>query len=514
MTADVQLDTLEAKGLIRLATVRPELEYLFRHVLVQDAAYGSLLKTERRDLHGRVGAALEALYPERRAELAPVLAMHFEQAGETDKAIDYYIEGGREGAIRNAFHEAFAAYGRAGELVEDLVTAGGSAAAGDERNRRRRVEIAFGRAQVGYSFLAPEDMITILEDIEPEAETLGDLDLVGRINMLIALGRTQNGDSPSDPKVKRALDRMTEVGEALGDPSLRALSLSILGLSNVFAGSVRFGVDTLEEAVPLLEGRDSIGAAFARGALAMGYAILGEWDRAEAAATNAREIAKRGDLIAQLDAQIAESMLRSLRGQLDQAVPLARDCVERATETGASACIVASAWILGDAYARQGRFGDAKAILKHGSDVSLVVDRKVWRPTLQAWLGSVVAALGEVPEGEYEEALATSRSIGNKLGEAGILWKRAETESARGEHDAAIADLTASAGLLEGEGARPNLARVLRSWGETLVAAGRPAEAEPVLQRSLRLFEELDLGPEAAAVRTRLAIGDAKIAFS
>ena len=41
--SDIQLDTLEAKGLIRLATLRPELEYLFRHALVQDAAYGSLL---------------------------------------------------------------------------------------------------------------------------------------------------------------------------------------------------------------------------------------------------------------------------------------------------------------------------------------------------------------------------------------------------------------------------------------------------------------------------------------
>ena len=49
-TADLQLDTLEAKGLIRLATIDPELEYLFRHALVQDAAYESLLKQERRSI--------------------------------------------------------------------------------------------------------------------------------------------------------------------------------------------------------------------------------------------------------------------------------------------------------------------------------------------------------------------------------------------------------------------------------------------------------------------------------
>ncbi|MGQ5491103.1 hypothetical protein ACUH78_19890, partial [Thauera sp. ZXT1-4] len=82
--------------------VRPDLEYLFRHALLQDAAYGSLLKQERRELHGRVAEALEQLYPERRDELAPVLAMHFEQAGEHDKAVDYFIAGGRHALEANA----------------------------------------------------------------------------------------------------------------------------------------------------------------------------------------------------------------------------------------------------------------------------------------------------------------------------------------------------------------------------------------------------------------------------
>src|SRR5215813_7132866 len=103
MTAspDVQLETLEAKGLIKLATLRPELEYLFRHALVQDAAYGSLLKQERRELHGLVGEALEELFPDRRDELAPVLAMHYEQAGETDRAIDCLVDVGRQARAKN-----------------------------------------------------------------------------------------------------------------------------------------------------------------------------------------------------------------------------------------------------------------------------------------------------------------------------------------------------------------------------------------------------------------------------
>src|SRR5574341_2406558 len=85
-----QLTEIESAGLIRLAQVEPELEYLFRHGLVQDAAYESLLKQHRADLHGRVGAALESLYPDRREELAATLARHFDAAGESAKAAAYY----------------------------------------------------------------------------------------------------------------------------------------------------------------------------------------------------------------------------------------------------------------------------------------------------------------------------------------------------------------------------------------------------------------------------------------
>ena len=77
---------------------------------VQDAAYESLLKQERRELHGRVGEALEELYPERAGELAPVLAMHFEQAGETEQGDRLLRRRRRSTRVeQNAIQEAFAA---------------------------------------------------------------------------------------------------------------------------------------------------------------------------------------------------------------------------------------------------------------------------------------------------------------------------------------------------------------------------------------------------------------------
>jgi tetratricopeptide (TPR) repeat protein len=291
----------------------------------------------------------------------------------------------------------------------------------------------------------------------------------------------------------------------------------LVGLSKVFAGNnIREGVAALEEALPLMEmsQSDTIGAAFARGALAIGYANLGEFDKAEAATARANEIAEKGgDLIAQLDAMIAESLVRSARGQLDRAVPLAKECVERSEETGATACAIASSWILGDAFHRAGRLEEARDVLKRGSEISSVLDRRVWRPTLQAWLGTTMQALGEGTDGDWDEALETARSIDNKIGEAGILGKRAESLIARGEFDAARADFEAGTAIAEELGLRPWLARTLRTWGEALRAAGRADEAEPILKRSLALHEQLGLDDEASSLRAVLAVGDMKLRF-
>ncbi len=507
MTAETQIDTLEAKGLIRLATVQPEIEYLFRHALVQDAAYGSLLKQERRGLHAQVGEALEALYPDRREELAAVLAMHFEQAGETDKAIDYLIAAGNYGTKRNAIREAHGAFERAAALLPP----GGPGS--DPALRRRDVEVRLGRIESGFSFLPADDIRDGLEALVPDVEAVADDQIAAKVHMLIALGLLQMGEAPESPPVKRSLDRMEEIGARIGDPSLQALPLALIGLNNVFAGSVRDGVAQLSEALPKLgDGPGSIATAFARGSLGVGHAILGDFEAAEEATRSSTEIAKRGDVISQLDAMIMDAMVRSMKGDLEGALPLARECVDLAEGTGAAACLMASSWVLGDGFHRQGRFEEARDVLARGAAVSELVDRKVWRPTLQAWLRTSDFALTGA-EADFEDELATTRGINNRVGEANILTKRAEVAVQRGDLAAAIADFEAATATFEAEGARPSLARTLRSWGEALRSAGRMDEAEPLFRRALALFEETGIEREAAAIRTILSLGATRLAF-
>ena len=487
------LDTLEARGLIRLATIQPELEYLFRHWLVQEAAYGSLLKQERRQLHRLVGDALEELYPDRRDELAAVLALHYEQAGENERAVEYLVIAGGQALARNALTEAYSAYDRALTLLPaptetdppDLL--------------RRRLEVGLGRAHAGYSMLPITALVDALASLVPGAEQLGDPRLLARLHVDLALARSHAGESVQTPAVQHSLARAEELGGELGDPSLRAIPLAIIGIQQVFNGPVLDGVAALEEAVPLLElGPDSVTTAFARGTLAIGLARLGRFAEADRAARYAVELAERGDLIAQLDAQIAASVVASERGDLAGAVPIAEACVLRAEETGATACAVVSTWILGDVYQRMDRLVDASRTLGRGTELANVVDRMVWRPTLQAWLSSTAAALGEPAEPDaWEEILATARSIGNRFGEAGILHMRGAAAMRDGDTTAAIDDLAAAAAIREELGTRPSLARVLVPLGLALRSAGREAEAETHLRRAAQLFTELGISAEA-----------------
>ncbi len=102
---ETQLTTLETSGLIRAADVEPELEYLFRHALIQDAAYESLLKSDRRVLHRAVAETLEQLYPDQHDELAAVLALHFAAAQDQPKAIAYYRRAAQHAVGRYAYEE-------------------------------------------------------------------------------------------------------------------------------------------------------------------------------------------------------------------------------------------------------------------------------------------------------------------------------------------------------------------------------------------------------------------------
>ena len=93
-------------GLVFQRGAPPAAEYLFKHALVQDAAYGTLLRRTRQQLHARIAAALEARFPDRAAREPEALARHFSEAQQPERAVDYWLAAGRRSLQRSANQEA------------------------------------------------------------------------------------------------------------------------------------------------------------------------------------------------------------------------------------------------------------------------------------------------------------------------------------------------------------------------------------------------------------------------
>jgi class 3 adenylate cyclase/tetratricopeptide (TPR) repeat protein len=103
---DRHLGTLIRLDMIREASRLPEVEYTFRNPLTQEAVYKTILLKRRRAFHRRVGEAIEALYPERMESLYSVVAYHFSQAAEHEKAISYYRKASLRSVSVYAYEEA------------------------------------------------------------------------------------------------------------------------------------------------------------------------------------------------------------------------------------------------------------------------------------------------------------------------------------------------------------------------------------------------------------------------
>jgi class 3 adenylate cyclase len=84
----------------------PELEYIFKHSLTQEVAYNSLLLKRRKEIHGKIGKAIEQIYGERLEEFLEMLAYHFDQGEVWDKAVSYLRQAGERAIKKSAYVEA------------------------------------------------------------------------------------------------------------------------------------------------------------------------------------------------------------------------------------------------------------------------------------------------------------------------------------------------------------------------------------------------------------------------
>jgi serine phosphatase RsbU (regulator of sigma subunit) len=247
------LGTLESAGLIQVAKVEPDLEYFFSHSMVQDAAYASLLEDDRKKLHLAVGNAIESLYPERRKELAAVLGYHFTEAGQDERALDYFLIAGDSALSSYANKEAEMQYRSAlglmccsGPQIARLHSGLGEALYRQDRfieaSEAFREGIKVHRsmddidgvarlyARLGrvawYAGNRPEGLKVCLEGLEVVKDAP---DSLGKVRLIHEAARAYyfNGDSEKAmPLCRQAL----KLAEEFGDTYLQADALATLGI--------------------------------------------------------------------------------------------------------------------------------------------------------------------------------------------------------------------------------------------------------------------------------------------
>jgi class 3 adenylate cyclase/predicted ATPase len=137
------LSQLEVAGLVFARGARPRSTYTFKHALVQDTAYGTLLRGKRQQLHARIAEALPRLFPERAAVEPELLANHYTEAAQIEDAIEYWRRAGTRAIERSANTEAIAHLSKGLRLVENL----------PEDTARGRQEVAL-RSHLGIALMS------------------------------------------------------------------------------------------------------------------------------------------------------------------------------------------------------------------------------------------------------------------------------------------------------------------------------------------------------------------------
>lgn len=323
------LDTLRALGLIQQTHVLPEVTYRFKHVLVQEVAFESLLQHQRKDVHLRVGQAIEALHPNLINEQPDVLAHHFSRAEDWEKAAGYGLKAARRAHRLSQFSEALSALESAEKwllkLPDDSTRQNKRVEMLLEQERlceimglRRRqqelidellalLEAACDRAGLAEVYLRQGDVYTLLRRFETAEEALDTSlqlsrarsDEVGERNALRSLGLLRWHQERNEEALERVREALA-IDRKRGNTDGVAGDLSNLG--NIFKGMGNYqeALTHLEEALELTRAsHNPLKQGYVLHILANIYRALGNIDQAVAFFKEAIDVCTQHRLLVQ-----------------------------------------------------------------------------------------------------------------------------------------------------------------------------------------------------------------------
>jgi class 3 adenylate cyclase/predicted ATPase len=456
------LSHLISAGLAFRQGVPPHATYLFKHALVQDAAYGTLLREPRRALHARIAETLEGRFAVIAEAQPELLARHCSEAGLIEKAVIYWGKAGQRSLERSALAEAIAQFTRALDQIAILPAT----------PALRREEI---NLQVA--------LITPLMHIKGYAA----------------------------PETKAAEERarlLIEQAEALGEPPQDPLLLFSVLYGFWVANFVDFNGDVMRDlAAQILTRAEKQGTTgpLMIGHRLMGTSLLATGDIAEGRAHLDRALAlydpaEHRALAARFgqDVGVAIRSFRSLAfwllGYPEAALADSNKAVSDARQIGQAATLIYALGLAPLTHVHRGNYAAASALADEMAAVGEETGAVFWKGLAvlnQGWLlaltGKVSASVQIITSG-----ITTWRSTGATIWMPFYLLLLARAFAELGQHDEAWRCIGEAMSAVETTGERWCQAEIYRGTGEiALLSSGADtAKAEAHFGRALEVARE------------------------
>jgi class 3 adenylate cyclase/predicted ATPase len=493
----VSLDRLADADLLFVEGAPPQATYRFKHALIQDAAYDSLLKSRRQALHRRAAEILRD-DPERAAAEPEVIAHHFTQAGLDDLAIEWWGRAGDQALRRSAFQEAISHLGKAIEMADKAAGEKVAGASGE----RRHLHVAYGNALVaarGYG--APETTEAFVRARESAA---GDKDAPERLaaDWGLWVGSVIRGELPAARTHAQAF--LGDL-EARPDSSEGCVAHRVMGVTHWFAGEYCEARDQLERALELFQpGRDD-DLAFRFGHdtgvavmhfLALALWPLGEVERAVSLVRAAEaRIVRLAHIGTRAYGKKYAAMFELMRDDLSRVAPNAMELARLAREHELPFWGAFGVFLEGAARAESGAAGGGLEAMRRGAELLRDQDVLVFDGLMKIALAEGEARAGDVDRAVavLDEALATCDRTGHRAFEAELHRVRGEMLLKRDPAETASAEETfrTAIAVARRQATRSFELRAALSLAKLYQSTARPVDADAVLAPALEGFTRL-----------------------
>jgi len=500
------LDQLIGAGLLFRRGQPPQAIYSFKHALIQDAAYASLLRSHRQQLHAQAARALETRFPEVVETQPELVAHHYTEAGLVSPAISYWLQAGQRAGAGSSHQEAIAHLRNGLRLLDQLP------ASAERAQHELPLQIALGYSLVALGGVASAAAEESFARCLALSRTIGNAPELFPAIYGLALFHVARAEYAEALELAETCRRLAEAQQNAG---LLGLTFFGLAAARFFRGEFRLAREAAERGVALYDERQHAGLArtYSRdfGVMCLLYkgwtsSLTGYPDAArrelQACVALARRLEHRHGLASALgNVAYGYHFLRESSAALALAEE-ERDLAgaERFVYWRAHADVMIG-WALADL----GRTTEGLALLGEGIAAWRSVGSRVCLPSYLARhaeayrdAGQIQAALATV-----EEGLRHVAQTGERLFESELYRMRGELRSAE-DKAAAGADLMRAVAVARGQEAKLFELRAAASLAQHWRDQGRASEARALLAPVYDWFTEGFDTADLTAARTLL----------